>query len=271
MRIDSIPILALFAGTIVVVMIAIHAGYRLAQVMRRQSEDDKESPASTITDAILGLSAFMLAITFGIVADRQFATRALVRDDAAAIGAAWRRSDFLPETDRAEAAALLRQYVDMRLKFAEASGLGGLDPGPLKSFLAEAQRLRDRLWNMAVVNARKDMNSDVAALYIESLNEVDRVHDSRVAIATQARIPDVLWFVLYCVTLLGMVSLGYQTRIAGAKRSMARPLVAVAFALVLALNALLDRPDAGAMKVTQRPLIDLRDSMSAATDRARRE
>ena len=34
---------------------------------------------------------------------------------------------------------------------------------------------------MAVVNARKDMNSDVAALYIEALNEVTNIHPDRTA------------------------------------------------------------------------------------------
>ena len=55
------------------------------------------------------------------------------------------------------------------MEFAEADRL---KPARVKRFLSETQRLQDRLWNMAVANARKDMNSDVAALYIDSLNEV---------------------------------------------------------------------------------------------------
>ena len=48
----------------------------------------------------------------------------------------------------------------MRVKFADVLNL---EPEKVKSFLSETQRLQDRLWNMAVANARKDMNSDVAA------------------------------------------------------------------------------------------------------------
>ena len=112
MRIDAIPIWAVFAATIIVVMVAIEVGYRLGHAMHRRSEDEKESPVSAIAGAILGLAAFMLAFTFGIVSERYDARKALVRDEAIAIRTAWQRSDFLPETDRAEAAALLRQYVD---------------------------------------------------------------------------------------------------------------------------------------------------------------
>ena len=268
MRIDAIPIWAVFAATIIVVMVAIEAGYRLGRAMHRRSEEEKESPVSAIAGAILGLAAFMLAFTFGIVSERHDAKKALVREEAIAIRTAWQRSDFLPERGSRRGRALLRQYVDVRVTFAEA---GSLEPERVKSVLSETQRLQDRLWNMAVANARKDMNSDVAALYIESLNEVNGIHASRVAVGIQARVPSEIWLVLYCVTILGMMGVGYQTGIAGSKRSMARPILALSFALVFALIASLDRPDSGVLKVTQQPLIDLRDAMAAAAGRASRE
>jgi hypothetical protein len=72
---------------------------------------------------------------------------------------------------------------------------------------------------MAVANARKDMNSDVAALYIDSLNAVNGIHASRVAVGIQARVPSEIWLVLYCITILGVVGVGYQTGIAGSRRT----------------------------------------------------
>jgi hypothetical protein len=268
MRIDALPIWALFAVTIVVVMLAIEAGYRLGQSVHRRSEDEKESPVSAMAGAILGLAAFMLAFTFGIVSERHDARKALVREDATAIRTAWQRSDFLPEADRAEADALLFQYLDVRVEFAEQQNL---DPELVKTFLSEVQRLQDRLWNMAVANARLDMNSDVAALYIDSLNELIGIHWSRVALGIQARVPSEIWIALYFITALGMMSVGYQTGIAGSRRSMARAILALSFAVVFALIASLDRPDSGVLKVTQQPLIDLRNSMAAAADRAASE
>ena len=49
-----------------------------------------------IAGAILALATFMLAFTFGIVADRYDTKKGLVREDANAIRTAWQRSDFLP-------------------------------------------------------------------------------------------------------------------------------------------------------------------------------
>ena len=147
MRIDALPMWAVFAGTIVVVLVAIEAGYLLGRAMHRRSDEEKESPVSAIAGAILGLAAFMLAFTFGIVSERYDAKRALVREDAVALRTAWQRADFLPEPDRAEANTLLRHYVDVRVTFAEE---GTLDPEHVKRFLSETQRIQDRLWDMAV-------------------------------------------------------------------------------------------------------------------------
>ena len=263
MGLDAIPIWGFLVGTIVVVLLAIEAGYRMGQVAHRRSEDEKESPVSAIAGAILGLSAFMLAFTFGIVAERYEDKKGLVRDDAIAIRTAWQRADFLPDADRTEAKVLLRQYIDLRLTLAQARRL---DPQRVQSTQSESKRIQDRLWEMAVVNARKDMNSDVAALYIDSLNEVNAIHALRLAIGIQARVPIEIWLVLYGITILGMMGVGYQTGIAGSKRSMARPALALTFALVFALIASLDRPDSGVLKVTQQPLIDLQLSMAEESE-----
>ena len=258
MSIDTIPLGVLFAGTILVVVMAIAAGHRLGHAAHRRSEDEKESPVSAMAGAVLGLAAFMLAFAFGIVSDRYDARKGLVRDEANALRTAYLRSDFLPEPDRAEAKNLLRRYVDVRLTLARS---GNIEPAQVKNVLSETHQIQGRLWDMAVVNARQDMNSDVAALYIDALNEVIGIQALRVAIGIQARVPGTIWLVLYCITMLGMMGVGYQSGIAGSKRSKAGPILALSFALVFALIASLDRPGSGVITVTQEPLIDLRDSM----------
>ena len=105
------------------------------------------------------------------------------------------------------------------------------DAERVKSVLSQAEQIQGRLWAMAVTNARKDMNSDVAALYLESLTDVFAIHASRVAVGIQARIPEGIWLTLMAITILGMIGVGYQAGIAGSKRTLAMPLLAIAFAL----------------------------------------
>jgi hypothetical protein len=262
MGIHSMAIWIVLAGTIILVLAFIECGYRLGCVRRRRIADEKESQVGAIAGAILGLASFMLAFTFGIVTDRYDAKRALVREEAIAIRTAWLRSDFLPDPDRAEAADLLRRHVDVRVDFARQ---GNMEPRRLEAALSETQRLQEKLWGMAVAHARTDMNSDVAALYVDSLNQVIALHVARVSIGIQARLPGHLWVVLACITALGMASLGYQTGLAGSRRSQTWPILAISFALVFTLIAALDRPATGVIRISQEPLIDLQGAMGDAS------
>ena len=157
MSMATIPIVVIFLGTMAVVAIGIEVGFRVGRVMRRRrSENEKDTQVGIVTNAILTLAGFMLALTFAIAADRMHDRKMLVRDEANAIGTAWLRSDFLPEPDRAESAGLLRRYVDIRLDAVQVK-----NPDQMQKLLVESQQIQRQVWDMAVKNARKDMNSDV--------------------------------------------------------------------------------------------------------------
>jgi MFS family permease len=66
----SLPIWGVFTATLLLVVAAIEAGYRLGRAARSRSEHEKESPVSAIAATILALLAFIMAFTFGIVSDR---------------------------------------------------------------------------------------------------------------------------------------------------------------------------------------------------------
>jgi hypothetical protein len=117
---------------------------------------------------------------------------------------------------------------------------------------------------MAVVNARKDMNSDVAALYVESLNEVAGFHAKRVSLGLKARVPVGIWISLCSLMVLGMATIGYQTAIASSKRSPAAVALALAFTIVVSLIVALDDPHSSLIRVPQQPLSDLLDEMKGA-------
>jgi len=55
---------------------------------------------SVVSSLILGLLAFILAFTFGMLSDRYDAQKSLVREEANQIGTVWLRTDFIPEPDR---------------------------------------------------------------------------------------------------------------------------------------------------------------------------
>lgn len=259
MSTDSIPIWALLALTVIIVLIAVEAGCFIGRNALRKSHMEKVAPVSSIVGSTLGLLAFMLAFTFGTVASRYDARKALVRDEANIIRTTWLRSDFLPEVDRAETAALVKSYIDRRVAAAESH-----DSGTVEKALADSVHIQHRLWSIAVANGRREINSPVVALYVTSLNQMIDFHALRKVIGLDTRVPLALWLALYALIILGMTGVGYQTVIAESTgRSLAPLMLALSFAVVIALIASLDRPASGFMTVSQQPLKDARAWMES--------
>jgi hypothetical protein len=256
MSFDDIPIWLLFTITTLLVVATIEVGYLVGRTARRKSEDEKESPVSAIAGTVLALLAFILAFTFGIVANKYDSRRELVREQAAAIRTAYTRSDFLPEPSRGEAKTLYNDYV---AKLLEASDPDNVDNLPV--LISDLQTIQVQLWNMAVENVRLGDNSDISALYVDSLNEMSNVLATRIAIAVQARMPTELWVVLYVLIALGMFAVGYQTAIAASRRTWVMVIMALSFSIVITVIAALDDPERGYLTVSQQPLVDLQSSM----------
>ncbi len=256
MNINGMPIGLLLLTTVILVVISIEMGYRTGKFVHRKREMEKEATVSSISGYVLALLAFIIAFTFGIVTDRYETRKTLVREEANGIRDTWLRADFLPDTDRIEARELLQKYTVLRLQAVKS-----LDSDTIQQALAASIHIQDQLWNMAVRNGRQDLNSDVAALYIESLNEIIDINATRVAIALHTRIPEGLWEVLLLLMLLSMFSVGYQTAISGSGRSWVNIILAVSFSLVIVMIETIDRPQSRLMPISQFPMEYLIQSM----------
>lgn len=256
MVLDPIPLIILFLGTIVLVLVSVEAGSALGRRAHHGDNPEKGEPISGVSGAVLSLTAFMLAFTFSMVANRYDLRMQLVRDDANDIRTLYNRTDMLPSPiDRSDARELVKSYLDQRLAYADKSNM---DPAHMHNVLLDSKRIEKRLWDIAMRNVHGDMNSDYAALLIESLDDVASAQASRVDVVSESRIPSGIWIVLYGLTILGMMSIGYHSAIMQSRRSKATVLLALSFATVISFLVSMDRPD-GFIEVTQQPLIDLKD------------
>jgi Protein of unknown function (DUF4239) len=258
MLIDALPIWVLFLVTAALVVLSVEIGFRLGNKVRRRSSEERESPVSAIAGAILGLLAFMLAFTFSIASDRYDTKKGLVREEANVLRAAWERSDFLQDPAREKTKALLRDYLDNRIAFAQSSS-----PDRAEISIRDATRIQHEIWSTGVLSAKTDpfMNSDIGAMYLESINQMADLHALRVNQGLQARIPSGIWFVLYALLILGMIAVGYQTAIADSRRTRVTAVLALSFSLVIALIAALDHPMSRFISVPQTPLVSLQLEM----------
>ena len=218
--------------------------------------EEKDAPVGAMVAAILGLLAFMLAFTFSMAASRFEARRQVVLEEANAIGTTYLRTRLLPEPQRTEAAKLLREYVDVRVR--------GVREGKVAEALARSEELHEQLWSQATAAAAKRPGSIMIGLFIQSLNEVIDLHAKRVLVGLRSRIPVSIWGVLFGLTVVGMASTGYQAGLSATRRSPAMFLLVLAFAGVLFLIADLDRPREGFLRVSQAAMTDLQRSMQPA-------
>ena len=123
-------------------------------------------------------------------------------------------------------------------------------------------------WSQATAAATTDPHSIITGLFIQSLNEVIDLHSKRVMFALRNRIPEVVWLALYFITVLAMGALGYQEGLARSRRSLAVLALMLTFSAVILLIADLDRPGQGLLRVSQKSMLDLRQSLMSAGDKS---
>jgi hypothetical protein len=252
---DALPVPLLFIALVLFALLVYECGFRLGAWHGRVRPDEKDGPTELLVGAILALMAFLLATTTALAADRFDARRALVVDEANAIGKSFLRAGYLPEPDSTEIRELLRRYAPFRINV--------LDPVAYEENLAESKLLRLDLWARAEAVARAGGNQPVVALFIESLNEAIDIAATREAALDNGRVPEtVVWFLLLGAGLSAGI-VGYN---AGLKRR--RGIVGALVLIVLLSAALafvidLDRPRDGLLRVSQVPLEILIEEMGS--------
>jgi hypothetical protein len=251
---DTLPLWALFLLSVAGIAAAQELGYGLGRARGQRAAKESEALVGGMVGAQLGLLAFLLAFTFGLATSRFDARREVVLDEANAIGTAYLRAAMLPETQAAHVRTLLREYTDIRIQAAQG--------GAVDEAIRRSEAIQGQLWTDAAAAAASDPRSVPIGLFVEALNDVIDLHSKRITAALRTRIPTVIWSVLFGVALLSFGAMGYQAGLTRTRRSPASLVVTVTFAAVLVLVVDVDRSTQGLLRVSQQPMIDLRNSMN---------
>ncbi|MCX6627612.1 MAG: hypothetical protein NTW28_08285 [Candidatus Solibacter sp.] len=204
----------------------------------------------------MALLAFMLAFTFNGAAGRHDTRKSLVIEEANAIDKTFLRTSFLAEPYRAGIRGLLKTYVDIRVKAAA----GEMDLGKATH---ESEALQDKMWALTAEAGQKEPASITTGLFIQSLNEVIDLHLKRVTVAIRNRVPPTIWATLYLLMFAGMLMMGTQIGLSGARNVAMEMALALSFSIVLFLVADLDRPQEGVINVSQQAMIELQAKLNS--------
>jgi hypothetical protein len=253
---DVFPLWAVYIGTVVAVLLAAEIGFRIGLwAKRRDPESQKSAMAGAVVGGMLGLMAFLLAFCIGIVINQHNGRKAMVVTEANAVGTAYLRAGFLNETDQSLMRDFLKEYVEIRLAAAS-------DPSLIESTIMRSEEIHTQLWSNVEQIAGIEGDSELFALFVESINEVIDVHSLRLA-AIDQRLPRQLGVVLYAATLLSFLLVGVASSADGERNMMAILLFALAFVAVFMIIVDLDRPQEGLLTVSQTALSDLLAQMTS--------
>lgn len=234
-------------------------GRRIGQRHLAEDPEGARAGVGTVEGAVYGLLGLLLAFTFSGAVGRFEERRALVIQEANAIGTAYLRLDLLPEDAQPTLRQLFRQYVDSRL--ATYALLPDIDAA--KSEMTRSQNLQREIWKLAQEAAARSPNPPRAHLVQPALNEMFDITTRRAAIMLY-RPPRIILGMLIVLTLVSALIAGHGM-IGARRRHWLHP---VAYALVLSVTIYvifdIEYPRLGLIRVdaSDQLLLDVRASMN---------
>ena len=130
----------------------------------------------------------------------------------------------------------------------------------LRVTLSRAKEIQAALWGV-VVAVSKTQPSPMTALFAGSCNEVFDIHEERLTKGLVTRVPGPLWIVLYVVSMVAMVAVGYQLGVDSSRRRVGTVFLALAFATILVTIADLDDGNRGFLQINQYPMEQLHQEL----------
>jgi hypothetical protein len=250
---DPFPIVVVFVVIAVITLAAFEGGYRLGRWWQKRTPDEKEGPTAILVGSLLALMAFLLAVTMGMASDRFDTRRGLVLEEANAIGTTYLRAGYLPQPASDQVRELLREYAPLRVTTP--------DPDQRQANLVRSTQLQADMWAIAEQLARTSPDSQVLAIFIESLNDTIDLQETRVTAIVYARVPDTVVLLLIVGAALTMGMVGFSAGLSGRRSLIIASVLVIVLSAVITLVIDLDRPREGFLQVSQQPLIDLQQQI----------
>ena len=241
-------ILPLAISLFVMLAIVAEAGFRIGRrhALRRPPGDREMSGISALTGGMLGLMAFVLAVTIGFAQDRFEARRVTTLTEANTIGTAWLRTNLAGPAGK-PLADLIEDYTRVRLSYIRET-----PPDAIDAALARTNTLQSEIWARAL-KLLPDMQPPLAASLIASLNDMFDANLSQ-RFALESRVPLETMLGLLAGATLAIGALGFQVGLTGKRHPLLGALLIGMLTGGMLLVVDLSRARLGFMRVDTAPL-----------------
>jgi hypothetical protein len=229
--------------------------FRVGRSLRRRADEHVRSQTTAAQASSLGMLALILGFTLSMADARFDARRTMLLREATAAGTTYLRTDYLPEPARSESRALLRDYVKVRRAYARASAAEAVVE------VSRARAIQVQLWARAAITARAHLDSALVGHYVEALNEMIDLEETR-DVVVLARLPPTVMMLLFLVALVAVGISGYAAGLGGRRAAVTLVVMPTLIALACAIVADLERARAGYIATGDLPMQRLEESMS---------
>jgi len=256
----NFPTVLIVFALFVAIVIGIEGGYRLGRWAQRLLVEPTKSQINAIQASMLALLALILGFTFSLSLQRYDDRANAVVDEANAIGTTYLRTDLLPQSVRADAKKLLREYVDCRV---EAGSISLDQKDERYSSLVNSEATSAELWQISAEAAAEDGGPVTSGLYITALNEMIDSFGTRAAIINRC-VPELVILLLMITFVLTGAVIGYASGAEDHRPSIAAHIMVLLIVLLVFIIIDLDRPRRGLIQIPQKNLIYLQSTIEAA-------
>jgi FtsH-binding integral membrane protein len=253
---DSASLAGLGLALVVMFWLASELGYVAHRRFGRSGgkADREANDESQVLATALLLLALLLGFTFSMALTRYDTRRAEVIKEANDIGTAWLRAGLIETPAGVALQDRLAVYADTRIGRDAADG-----DDDVAAYAAMRQHgvvLRREIWALAAAATAPDRSTAQATALIAAVNAVIDTATTREA-AVDARVPPPVIILLIVYAAVSAFLLGYVLAAFGSHHRMAIGVLFVLLAMTIVLIVDLDRPQNGAIRVSQAAMIDL--------------
>jgi hypothetical protein len=212
-----------------------------------------------IAAATLGLLGLLLGFALSMAISRHDARRAVIVDEANAIGTLWLRAGLLDEPLESELRGAIRDYTDARVDLGRVGG----DLERLRAARQQSATSEGAIWAVVERAAQPGASPAIVSSLIASANEVIDLDELRMS-SLENYVPAPIILLLVGVAAIALAFFGWS--FGAAEQRSTTSMVALAFLLTAVLTVIMDlnRPHRGMIRVGDESLVRLRKSIAAS-------
>jgi hypothetical protein len=243
-------------GLAALLLVAGEAGFRVGRRSAAHAHSTAVENAMSWEGAVLGLAALLIGFTFAMAVTRFDSRKQVLIAEANSIETAYHRTQLL-DPDVGEAVrSRIREYIELRIALFEVS----VDSERAEALERSSAEMQERIWAPLVAVGRGDPHSITAGLVLQAATEMFERGAERRA-TREMPVPPTVFVVVILVAAVAVASIGYTLGLRGARMTFGMVVIPLLVAGVIMLVIDIAHPSLGIVRVTDMPMLRLRQSL----------